>query len=155
MPKSIVIAASTMTDLDAAPIVPSWILSGAPEARNKLLANSEDRTTYIMAWECTPGRFDWHYTEDETLVIVSGEVFISNQAGQERRLGPGDMAFFPAGSSCTWRITEKVRKVAVVRSALPMPFALCLRVWNKMFQIMGLRPRSPMILPILTFPTGI
>jgi uncharacterized cupin superfamily protein len=141
MSNSIVIAAAAAEELKPAPIKPSWVLSGAPVAQNKMLASSRDRTSYIMVWECTPGRFNWHYSEDETVVIISGEVFITNEHGQERRLGPGDMAFFPAGSSCMWRITNKVRKVAVFRNVLPKPMALGLRVWNKLIQIMGLRGR--------------
>ena len=33
-------------------------------------------------------------TVDETLHVISGEVFITNHGGAERRLGPGDMAPF-------------------------------------------------------------
>jgi len=144
MDQSIVIAATNATDLEPAPITPSWILSGTPQARNKLLATSKDRTSSILVWECTPGRFNWHYTEDETVVLLSGEVFISNGSGQERRIGVGDMAFFPAGSSCTWRITDRVRKVAVLRDALPMPMGLGLRVWNKLLRVVGLKGNSPL-----------
>jgi uncharacterized cupin superfamily protein len=34
--------------------------------------------------------------KDEALVVSSGEAFITNGYG-ERRIGPGDVAFFPAG----------------------------------------------------------
>ena len=74
-----------------------------------------------MVWECTAGRFDWHYSEDETVVVISGEVFISTEKGEERRLGQGDMGFFPAGSSCIWRVNDRVKKVAVLRKDLPPP----------------------------------
>jgi uncharacterized cupin superfamily protein len=149
MDQSIVIAATNTADLEPAPITPSWILSGTPEARNKLIATSKDRTSYIMVWECTPGRFNWHYTEDETVVLLSGEVFISNGNGEERRLGAGDIAFFPAGSSCTWRITDRVRKAAVLRNALPGPIAIGFRAWNKLLRILGIKRLSPLILPFL------
>jgi uncharacterized cupin superfamily protein len=134
MPSSIVIAAAAATELQPAPITPGWILSGTPEARNKMMAASDDRTAYVMVWECTPGLFNWHYDTDETLVIISGEVFITDVNDVERRMGPGDMGFFPAGSSCKWRVTSRVRKVAVLRTPLPAPLALGLRVWNKLFR---------------------
>ena len=134
MPSSIVIAAAAATELQPAPIAAGWILSGTPEARNKMLAASDDRTAYVMVWECTPGLFNWHYDTDETLVIISGEVFITDVNDVERRMGPGDMGFFPAGSSCKWRVTNRVRKVAVLRTPLPAPLALSLRVWNKLFR---------------------
>ena len=154
MSDSIVIATASKEELSSAPVTPSWILSGTPEARNKLLATSHDRTAYNMVWECTPGSFNWHYSEDETVVLISGEVFITENNGPERRLGPGDMAFFPAGCSAKWRITSTVRKVAVLRNPLPMPLALATRIWNKLLKILGLRGQAPLILPLLLFPLG-
>lgn len=154
MSNSIVIAAAAAAELEPAPITPGWILSGTPQASNKMLASSQDRAAYIMVWECTPGQFNWHYSEDETVVIISGEVFITQDNGPERRLGPGDMAFFPAGCSAHWRITSKVRKVAVLRNTLPMPIAFGLRAWNKLLRIVGLGTQPPLILPLLLIPTG-
>lgn len=144
MDQSIVVSATNATDLAPAPIAKSWILSGTPEARNKMLAQSADRTSYIMVWECTPGEFNWHYTDDETVVLLSGEVFISNGSGAERRAGPGDMVFFPAGCSAKWRITDRVRKVAVLRNALPMPMSLGLRAYNKVMRMVGLKNDAPL-----------
>jgi uncharacterized cupin superfamily protein len=146
MSKSIVIAAAAAAALKPAPIFPRWILSGTPEARNRVMAKSHDRTSYVMVWDCAPGRFNWHYTLDETLVIVSGEVFITNEEGEERRLGPGDMGFFPAGSSATWRVTEHVRKVAVLRETIPRPLAFCLRAWKKLLRLSGLLGKSPLLI---------
>jgi len=88
-----------------------------------------------MAWDCTPGLFNWHYQEeDEVVYIVSGEVFIGTGTGPEQRLGPGDVALFPAGSSCTWRVTQPVRKFAVLRKDVPRVFSLGLRAWHKFGQ---------------------
>src|SRR5437764_855491 len=89
VPGSIVIAAAATAELTPSPISPDWILNGEPEARNKQLAKSRDQTSYVMAWDCTPGRFNWHYVQDETVVIISGEVFITIDEGVERRLGAG------------------------------------------------------------------
>ena len=145
MSKSIVLAsAATMADLEPAPISPDWILSGTPEARAKLLAKSHDGTSYIMVWECSAGRFMWHYIEDEIVAITSGEVFITIDKGEERRLGQGDMAFFPAGTSCEWRINNRVRKVAVLRKPLGFPLGLGVRAWYKFLNVAGLRARSPL-----------
>jgi uncharacterized cupin superfamily protein len=95
--RSIVISAAASADFELAPISSGWILSGTPEARNKLLARSHDHTSSIIVWECTAGCFNWHYSEDETVVVISGEVFITIESGEECRLGQGDMGFFPAG----------------------------------------------------------
>jgi len=86
-----------------------------------------------MAWSCTPGRFEWHYAVDETVHIISGEVFVTDEKGRIHRLGPGDMAFFPAGSHSVWQVTKEVRKLAVCRHSMPRPFGFVLRAWNKVF----------------------
>jgi uncharacterized protein len=153
MDQSIVIAATNATDLEPAPIVPGWILSGKPEAQSKIMAKSKDGTSIIMVWECTPGRFNWHYCEDETVVLIAGEVFIAIGNDPERRLGAGDMAFFPAGSSAIWRITDRVKKVAVLRHALPYPLGFALRAWSKLMRIAGLKSNSPLHVPVLAGPT--
>src|SRR5215472_8506675 len=137
-------SAVTMTDLVPSPISADWILSGKPEARSKLLAKSHDGTSYAVVWECSAGRFKWHYVEDETVTVILGEVFISTEEGEERRLGQGDMAFFPAGSSCEWRVPDRIRKVAVMRKTLGYPLGFGVRAWYKLLAIAGLRDQSPL-----------
>jgi uncharacterized protein len=144
-----VIAAANAAELNLSPISPDWILSGTPEARNKLLAKSHDGTSSIMVWECTAGRFNWHYGEDETVVVIAGEVFITTENGEERRLGQGDMGFFPAGSSCTWRVADRIKKVAILRKDLPLPFGFGVRAWHKLLRIVGLRGRSSLMPALL------
>jgi uncharacterized protein len=138
-PVSIVIEAAGSADLEPAPISPDWILAGTPEARSKLLAKSHDRTSSIIVWECTAGRFNWHYSEDETIIVLSGEVFITTEKGEERRLGQGDMGFFPAGTSCTWRVTDRIKKVAVLRKDLPGLLGVSVRGWHLLLRIAGVR----------------
>jgi len=145
--KSIVIEAAASADLEPAPISPEWILAGTPEARSKLLAKSRDRTSSIIVWECSAGRFDWHYSEDETVVVIFGEVFITTEKGEERRLGQGDMGFFPAGSSCTWRITDRVKKIAVCRKDLPPLLGIGVRGWHLLLRIARLRGQ-PSLKPV-------
>ena len=142
---SIVIEAAASADLEPAPISPDWILAGTPEARNKTLVISPDRTSFIVVWECTAGRFIWHYNVDETVVVISGEVFITTEEGKEKRLGPGDMGFFPAGSSCTWRVNDRVKKVAVLRKDLPPLLSISVRAWHKLLRIVRLRGQSSLI----------
>lgn len=143
MLQSIVITSAASATLKFAPIYSDWILEGEPVSHNTLLAVSRDKTARVMAWECTPGFFNWYYTEDETVYIIYGEVFITEN-GIERQLTKGDMAFFPAGSTCTWRVTKTVRKVAFLRKDLPPPFGLCVRVWNKLLRKAGIRRDSPL-----------
>jgi uncharacterized cupin superfamily protein len=135
--QSVVFAVPAEVELSPAPIPPHWIIEGSPQARSKRLAASADGTASVMAWSCSPGRFTWRYTVDELLHIISGEVFVTDEKGQSRRLGPGDMAFFPAGSSSTWHVTQEVRKLAMCRHSMPRPFGFALRAWNKLVAILS------------------
>jgi uncharacterized protein len=146
--ESIVIEAAESADLEPAPISPDWILAGSPKARSKVLAKSHDRTSVIMVWECTAGRFNWHYSEDEVVVVISGEVFITTENGEIRRLRQGDMGFFPAGSSCTWLINDSIKKIAVLRKDLPPLLGVGVRGWHKLLRVVGLRGR-PSLMPVV------
>jgi uncharacterized protein len=131
MSRPVVIATPANGELSPNPIKPDWIIEGRPQARAKRLAESADGTSSVMAWSCTPGRFEWYYAVDETLHIISGEVFVTDEKGDVHRLGPGDMAFFPAGSHSVWHVTKEVRKLAVCRHNMPRIFGFALRAWNK------------------------
>jgi uncharacterized cupin superfamily protein len=152
MPRAIMIAAAAAIDLEPAPISPDWILSGTPETRSKELARSHDRTSYVMVWDCTAGRFNWHYSKDETLVVISGAAVLTYENGGERRIGPGDIVFFPAGTSCAWHVTEYIKKVAFLRHTMPHPLGFGVLAWNKLLQILGWWRSSPLMLAILHSP---
>jgi uncharacterized protein len=128
--------------LDPAPIETGWIVEGTPQARARELARSADGTSVVVAWSCTAGRFNWHYHVDEMVHVISGEVFVTDEVGVERRLGPGDMAFFPAGSRSLWHVPVAVRKLAVCRHALPKPLGFALRAWRKLIALVTGEPRA-------------
>lgn len=130
---AVAFAAPAEIELAPNPINPDWIVEGHPQARAKRLAESAGGTSSVMAWSCTPGRFAWHYAVDETVHIISGEVLVTDENGKIHRLGPGDMAFFPAGSHSMWQVTKTVRKLAVCRHSMPRPVGFALRAWNKLF----------------------
>jgi hypothetical protein len=94
------------------------------------LAKSADRTFSVVAWCCTAGRFYWHYAVDETLYIVSGEVLVTDETGETRRLTAGDVVYFPTGSRCVWHVPHEVRKIAMCRYSMPRPLGVMLRKWN-------------------------
>jgi uncharacterized protein len=131
----IIFADPATVALDPAPIDAGWIVEGTPQARARELARSADGTAVVIAWSCTAGRFHWHYPVDEILHVVSGEAFVTDEGGAERRLGPGDMAFFPAGSHSLWRVPVAVRKLAVCRHTLPKPLGFALRAWKKVIAL--------------------
>lgn len=135
MPNPVIFAAPADVDLTPAPIPSDWIIEGNPQARSRRLAASADGTSTVMAWSCTAGRFKWHYTVDETIHLISGEVFVTDESDNVRRVGPGDMVFFPAGSVSTWYIPDHVRKLAVCRQSMPRLVGFALRAFNKLVGI--------------------
>jgi uncharacterized cupin superfamily protein len=123
--------ANTDVELKSAPIRREWIIEGEPMARNHVLALSQDRMATTLVWDCTAGRFRWIYDTDETIHILEGEVHLTQVDGVTKRLGAGDVVFFPAGSSATWHVDSYVRKLAFFRQPVPRPMSLFLRAFRK------------------------
>jgi uncharacterized cupin superfamily protein len=134
MLKSIVTANAAGVELGPSPFPKEWVIDGKPEAAAKEIARSQDGTMRVIVWSCTRGRFRWQYLVDEMLHVLSGEVFIVDHTRTERRLGPGDTAFFPAGSWSEWRVTEDVRKVAVCHVGAPKAVGFALRILNRLLR---------------------
>jgi uncharacterized protein len=126
----IVTANPATIDLEPSFFPREWVLEGNPQARAKEIARSDDASMTMIVWSCSEGRFRWQYSVDETVHILSGEVIVTDHSGERQRLGPGDSAFFPAGTASVWHVTQAVRKVAVCRARMPKLFGFCLRAWN-------------------------
>jgi uncharacterized cupin superfamily protein len=137
-PEQIVVASAANVELEPQPIPKDWILSGTPVARSRSLSRSRDLASSIGVWDCTAGSFRWHYKQDETILVISGEAFLVSDNGEERRFGPGDVGFFPAGTTRTWRVNDHLRKVAVLRETIGRPLGFCLKVWKRLLRLSGL-----------------
>jgi uncharacterized cupin superfamily protein len=121
-------------ELDPEPIFEKWILNGNPVARSKTLAFSPDNASKTAVWECTSGTFDWHYRQDEAVLIISGDAYLIEENGNEQRFAAGDFAFFRAGTVARWRVDHYIRKVAFLREPV-WPFAVpLLKLWNKIMR---------------------
>ena len=127
MPGIAIVHGQTSVELTSAPIQADWILEGDPVARNAELSRSDDRTACTLIWDCTPGKFEWHYGIDETIHILEGSIVLEDGVAPARRLGPGDVVFFPAGAVVRWTVETHVRKLAFFRRQLPKPLALVSR----------------------------
>ncbi len=112
--------------LEPAPIEPTWVLEGNPIATSTVLFQSPDRLATTLIWECTPGKFYWHYHSEESILLIEGAVMLLTETGI-RELRPGDAAVFMPGDVIMWHITERVRKFAVWRTPVGKPLALAVR----------------------------
>ncbi len=125
------------TSLASKPIDPVWLLDGerpsgeAPLTEAATLAANDDATVAVYLWQTTRARYRWEHASDEVVTVVDGEAFLSDHdvgsGGIERRLGPGDVAFFPAGSRSTWRVPVRLRKVSTLIRPLPRAAASLFR----------------------------
>ncbi len=61
-------------------------------------------------WICESSTFPWTYGEQETCLLLEGEVTVTPEAGKPVRFGAGDLVVFPAGMSCIWEVHKPVRK---------------------------------------------
>jgi uncharacterized protein len=134
--KAITFAIPANMELKSAPIPAHWVIEGNPVARSRRLSGCPDTTSSTMVWTCTSGKFHWYYTVDETLYILEGEVFVTDHNEEVRRLGPGDLAFFPAGSHSVWQVTKDLRKIAFCRQSMPLLAGYGLRAFNKFINIL-------------------
>ena len=113
-PEPRVIRASRLLDseLDAAPLDPSTILSGSPEVFHKGIYEGDDVT--IGIWQHGVGTSS-DVEADEVFVVLSGRATIEIHDGPTLEVGPGDVCSYPPGAVSTWTVHETLRKVYVVR----------------------------------------
>ena len=60
-------------------------------------------------WHKEPSEFPWHYDQQETCLVLEGDVTVE-AAGQSVSFGPGDYVVFPRGLDCTWKVKQTIRK---------------------------------------------
>ena len=130
-------------ELQPAPIRPEWVLEGNPVARNKFLFTTRDRQLRTLVWDCTAGRFNWYYDEDETIYIMEGEVRIKRPDGDVVHMRPGDMVFFHQGSHAEWIVDRYVRKLAYLRAVPSRDVHFVWRVSRALRRRLGRTPAQP------------
>lgn len=114
--------------LSSAPIQSDWIIEGKPLARNRRLAGSTDGLGSTYMWDCTAGRFNWHYDVDETVYLVEGSITVVDSAGELTQLWAGDTFFFPRGTRFEWTVHTYVRKIAFLHAPVSGKLALFARM---------------------------
>ena len=118
--------------LEPSPIDPAWILEGNPVARCGRWSQSLDTTTSSWVWDCTAGRFNWYFDEDETIYVIEGEVIITAEGQEPRTLRAGHAALFYAGTHSEWYVPHYVRKHAILRPHISKPVLFALKVSRKL-----------------------
>jgi len=109
-------------ELTSWPLPAEWVEQGSPKASGTVVSRSVDSRIIRGIWSCSPGRFRWIYTYDETVVVFQGSATVVMESGEEVSLRPGDVAFFPRGQGSTWTVHENFRKAFHADSPEPLPF---------------------------------
>ena len=129
---SLIVTSPFTIELRPAPINPDWIIDGQPTARNAVLSTSRDGCASTILWECTAGRFEWHYDIDETIHILDGSVVLQSARMPATRVNAGDVVFFKRGTRARWHVEGYVRKLAFCRRTEPAIVGLCRKVGRRL-----------------------
>ena len=60
-------------------------------------------------WTCDISEFDWEYSEQESCLLLEGEVEVESDH-ETVKFSVGDFVVFPKGLKCRWKVTKPVRK---------------------------------------------
>lgn len=125
-------ASDSCADLQDAPITAADVLDGRPLARSLPVGELGDGMS-VWLWDCTAGRFRWHFGEcDEIVHIVAGSVTVTDQDGGVVYLETGDIGCFAAGTWAIWDVEEYVKKVAVTRRVAGDPLSRLVRALRRL-----------------------
>ncbi len=116
-------------DLAPAPINPAWIVEGEPVARARSVSVDQDGSVRVWLWECSAGRFDWHYgSTDETVHILQGEAELTTSDGSILAIRAGDVVHFPNDEIVRWHVPRYIKKVAFFSVHVAWPRRMAQRV---------------------------
>jgi uncharacterized cupin superfamily protein len=138
-----VIFSLSRRNLLGAPIKGDWILDGTPEAKAYPLFETIDRGANVHEWECTRGRFEWHYECDEIVHIVEGDAHIKDLAtGLSTHITAGSSLLFQRGSSAEWTVDRYIRKIAVNHVPLSPNLIFLRAAWHRLKRLFGKTERA-------------
>ena len=60
-------------------------------------------------WTCDVSEFDWEYDQQESCLLLEGEVEVKSDF-ETVKFGGGDFVVFPKGLKCKWKVIRPVRK---------------------------------------------
>jgi uncharacterized protein len=110
----------------------AWMIEGNPVARDRRLIESSGRLPRTIMWDCTAGRFDWVYEDEEVAHVLEGLAIIEDSTGVRHMLHTGDTFLFPAGSRYQWTVPNYVRKIAFSYSPLSPQMRLFKRIVERL-----------------------
>ena len=80
-----------------------------PEIRKPTEEEEKEAKNWPI-WEKEESEFPWEYSQQETCLIIDGDVIVTNEEGEEFNFSAGDYVVFPVGMKCKWKIKKAVKK---------------------------------------------
>jgi uncharacterized cupin superfamily protein len=154
MSQGLIEVGNTKASLAACPIEPSWIIEGNPVAQSTLLSRSADGTASTIVWQCSPGKFNWYYDFDETILILEGSVVLESDSMRPTRYGPGDVVFFRDGAHAKWHVESQIRKLAFCRKTQPYLLGLTARAISKLKRMISSGSKASSLTLVGSQPLG-
>jgi uncharacterized cupin superfamily protein len=93
---------------------PEKIISGLPLQRIWSQYTNSTEKFSVGVWECEPGAWRVHYTEEEYCRILTGRSLLTNADGVVREVVAGDEFVIPRGFVGTWEVVARTRKAYVI-----------------------------------------
>jgi len=92
------------------------LLSPEPLCRSHPVLADAPARTRIGLWDSTPyTRKQVPHPVNELMYILEGKVTLTDQNGRATEFGPGDCAFVPHSTPCSWHSAVHVRKLYCVQ----------------------------------------
>jgi hypothetical protein len=92
----------------------------------------------VHEWQCTRGRFVWHYIVDEIVYIIEGDARIKDLAtGLSTHITAGTSVLFQRGSSAEWTVDRHIRKIAINHVPLSPKAVLLRSAWRRLKRLFG------------------
>lgn len=98
-------------ELEAMPFKPEQILEGHPVPNGNVIWRRGETKSRNGIWEHGPGKSDYHQTPEEVsaFVFLSGAATVTPEGYDPIEVGPGDVVFFPEGTTTVWDVRETIR----------------------------------------------
>ncbi len=104
-------------NLDVLPDI-DWIPIESGTARNSETVIYEGENV-VSVWDGGPAKLiiETPFPYDEFIVVLKGELILSDNAGNSATYKPGDMLMVPRGFIGSWYMTEEYRELVIIDTA--------------------------------------
>lgn len=87
------------------------VLDGDPQHKGRHDLGNFESSLQVGVWECTPGKFEYTYPEDEICTLLEGKIRVTDADGKTHEFGAGDSFYTDKGETVTWEVVETIKKV--------------------------------------------